>query len=163
MALRNLRVGEDPILRKISKEVKVIDEKIHIILDDMQETLVKEDGVGLACVQVGILKRIFIAQFDDDVVTECINPEILESSGEQIGQEGCLSVPGETGFCNRPDYVKLKYTDRNGVTHIVELHGFSATVCMHEYDHLDGILYIDKLVDMPEGYDEYEEDDFLEE
>lgn len=165
MALRNLRIGEDPILRKTSKEVKIIDEKIITILDDMHETLLKEDGVGLACVQVGILKRIFIAQFHDDVITECINPEILESSGEQIGQEGCLSVPGETGFCNRPDYVKLKYMDRNGETHIEELYDFSATVCMHEYDHLDGILYIDKLVEMPEGYDEYEEDDddFLEE
>lgn len=154
MALRNVRVGEDPILRKISKPVMEVDEKIITLLDDMRETMLKEDGVGLASVQVGVLKRIFIAVLADDEIYECINPEILEMSGSQVGTEGCLSIPGEVGYCDRPTFVKLKYFDREMKEHIIELNDFSAVVCMHEYDHLDGTLYIDKLVEEPEDYDE---------
>lgn len=160
MAIRKLRFEEDPILRKISKEVTVFDEKLITLLDDMKETLATEDGVGLACVQVGILKRIFIADFGDDCITECINPVIIEKSGEQVGSEGCLSIPDKSGYCNRPTYVKLRYFDRFGNEMEAILEDFNAVICMHEYDHLDGILYIDNLVDAPEGEetDDYEDE-----
>ncbi len=143
MALRKVRLENDPILRKISKEVKIIDPKIIELLDDMADTMNEENGVGLAAVQVGILKRIFIAVFDGENITECINPVIVKREGEQVGSEGCLSIPGETGYCRRPENVVLQFTDREGNRYEMQLSGFAAVVCMHEYDHLDGILYAD--------------------
>ncbi len=143
MAIRKVRVDGDSILRKISKEVTEIDGKIIELLDDMAETMEVENGVGLAAVQVGVLKRIFIACFDGEEITECINPVVSKKEGEQVGSEGCLSIPGESAYCRRPMSVVLEYTDREGDRYEMELNGFPAVICMHEYDHLDGILYAD--------------------
>lgn len=149
MAIRTIRTEEDSILRIKSKEVKVIDEKIIELLDDMKETMFEANGVGLAAVQVGVLKRIFIACFDEyseDAVTECINPIIVSCEGEQTGEEGCLSLPNKSGVRKRPYAVTLQYTDRNGETFEVQLEDFSAVICMHEFEHLNGKLYVDELL-----------------
>ncbi len=168
MALRKVRTEDDLILRKISKEVKEIDEKILILLDDMADTMNEENGVGLAAVQVGMLKRIFIAMFDGENITECINPVVIKKDGEQVGAEGCLSLPGKSGYCRRPLEVVLQYTDRSGERYEIQLQGYAAVMCMHEYDHLDGVLYSDHILsdDEVEEYraiyggldDEYEEE-----
>lgn len=143
MATRNIvQVGDD-VLRKKSLPVSEINEKIAELLDDMKETLKKAEGVGLAAPQVGVLKRIFIISLDDNYF-ECINPVIIKQSGSQRGEEGCLSVKGKYGTVVRPKKVVLKATDRNGKDFKVEAEGFLARAICHEYDHLDGILYIDK-------------------
>lgn len=157
MATRNIRIEGEPILRKKSKEVKEINDKIITLLNDMRETMHEADGVGLAAVQVGSLKRIFIAEIgdeeDEDRVIEFINPKIISVNGSQVNIEGCLSLPGKTGYVERPIEIKIKALDRNGVEHIYEYEDYYATVICHEYDHLDGILYNDKLVDPPENED----------
>ncbi len=168
MAIRNLRFEEDPILRKKSKEVKKFDERLVELLDDMKDTMIEKNGIGLAAVQVGTLKRIFIADLGEENIVEFINPVILKSSGEQIGSEGCLSVPDASDYVNRPTYVKIKATDRNGVDFELEVENFEAVIICHEYDHLDGILYVDKTVPKPENFeeDEYyddEDEDYEEE
>lgn len=143
MATRNIvQVGDD-VLRKKSLPVSEINGKIAELLDDMKETLKKAEGVGLAAPQVGVLKRIFIISLDDNYF-ECINPVIIKQSGSQRGEEGCLSVKGKYGTVVRPKKVVLKATDRNGKDFKVEAEGFLARAICHEYDHLDGILYIDK-------------------
>lgn len=146
MAIRNIRTEEDPILRKVSKEVTIIDGKIIELLDDMKETMNEADGVGLAAVQVGVLKRIFLACFDQINVTECINPVIVKIDGEQIGEEGCLSLPNKSALRKRPLSVVLQYTDRNGDRYEANLSEFGAVVCMHEFEHLDGKLYVDNVL-----------------
>lgn len=160
MALREIRNLGDEILRKKTKEVLNIDTKIHTLLDDMYETMVDADGVGLAAPQVGILKRIFIVEdLETKALYEFINPVILESRGEQINEEGCLSVPNKTGYVERPEYVKIKGTDRNNEEFTLECEGFLAMAVCHEYDHLDGILYVDKVIpeDELEGFEELED------
>ena len=143
MATRNIvQVGDD-VLRKKSLPVSEINGKIAELLDDMKETLKKAEGVGLAAPQVGVLKRIFIISLDDNYF-ECINPVIIKQSGSQRGEEGCRSVKGKYGTVVRPKKVVLKATDRNGKDFKVEAEGFLARAICHEYDHLDGILYIDK-------------------
>ncbi len=149
MALRNLRFDGDEILRKKSKVVSEIDDKIFTLLDDMRETMHENDGVGLAAVQVGILKRIFVIEIDNDYY-EFINPEIISFEGEQINQEACLSVPNDSGYVERPSKVTMKAIDRNGKEFTVTGEGFFAIAMCHEYDHLDGILYTDKLIDEDE-------------
>ncbi len=173
MATRQVRIEGDSILRKISKEVTAIDKKIIELLDDMADTMEVENGVGLAAVQVGVLKRIFIACFDGENITECINPVVTKKEGEQVGSEGCLSIPGASAYCRRPLSVELEYTDRNGDRFALELNGFPAVICMHEYDHLDGILYADNTLseEEVEEYrrlhggldDEFEDEDEIEE
>ena len=120
------------------------DEKLHILLDDMYETMKEHDGVGLAAPQVGILKRAVLVDVGDGLL-ELINPEIIETSGEIEDTEGCLSVPGEWGLVKRPEYVKIKAQDRRGVWRRYEGTGLKARCFCHEIDHLDGILYKDKL------------------
>ncbi len=149
MALRNLRVENDPILRKISKPVKEINDSILVLLDDMAETLKKEDGVGLAAPQVGILKRVVVIDVGKGLI-ELINPEIIEVRGSQINMEGCLSFPGQSGYVDRPTYAKVKALDRNGDEKIYEGEGLLAIAFCHEIDHLNGILYIDKTIDESE-------------
>ncbi len=156
MAVRNLRFEEDPILRKKSKEVKKFDQRLFELLDDMKETMVEKNGIGLAAVQVGALKRVFIADLDGEVV-EFINPQIVKQEGEQVGSEGCLSVPDAVDYVNRPTYVKIKAFDRNGNGFQLEVEEFEAVIICHEYDHLDGILYIDKTVPKPDDIEEEEE------
>lgn len=145
MAIRRVVTSEDPILRKHSRMVEKFDERLWILLDDMKETMYKQEGVGLAAVQVGILKRVVVVDVGDGLL-ELINPEIIETSGEICDVEGCLSVPGESGKVNRPEYVKIKAQNRNGVWRRYEGTGLKARCFCHEIDHLDGILYTDKVV-----------------
>ena len=149
MAIRNIVQMGDPTLRKKSFEVTDFGEKLHILLDDMKDTLAVADGVGLAAPQVGVLRRIFIVSYED-YYFECINPIILKSSGCQSGIEGCLSVKGKSGTVERPYYVKLKAFDRFGNEFTINAEGFLARIICHEYDHLDGIVYVDKAKDISE-------------
>ncbi|MFX0549125.1 peptide deformylase [Hathewaya histolytica] len=145
MALRNLRINGDEILRKRCKEVTNIDDRTLRLIEDMKETMYKENGVGLAAPQVGILKRIIVI----DVGEGCfalINPEILETKGEYVDIEGCLSIPGNQGEVRRPEYVKVKGLNEKGQEVILEGRGLLARAFCHEIDHLDGILFIDKII-----------------
>jgi peptide deformylase len=144
MAKRIIReLGED-VLRKNAKEVKKIDEKILQLLDDMAETMYDANGVGLAAPQIGILKKIVVIDIGNGLY-ELINPVILEATGEQTGNEGCLSVPGKMGTVTRPNFVKVEYTNREGERIIVEGEELMARALCHEIDHLSGILYVDKV------------------
>ncbi|KGG81113.1 peptide deformylase [Caloranaerobacter azorensis H53214] len=145
MAIRQLRYVGDPILRKKSREVTEINDRIKILLDDMLETMYKNDGVGLAAPQVGILKRVVVIDIGEGPI-KLINPEIISMEGEVIDVEGCLSVPGETGEVKRPSKVKVKYLDENGKELIIQGTGLLARALCHEIDHLNGILFIDKVI-----------------
>ncbi|WMJ76050.1 MULTISPECIES: peptide deformylase [unclassified Sedimentibacter] len=145
MALRNLRYEGDEILRKKSKEIGAVDDRIKTLLDDMLETMYENDGVGLAAPQVGILKRAVVIDVDDGNVYKMINPKIIKKSGEQLGQEGCLSVPEKKGNVNRPMNVTVEYTDDSGKPVTLKAEGILARAICHEVDHLDGILFIDRV------------------
>jgi len=145
MALRNIRINEDPILRKISKVVKNIDERTQILIDDMLDTMYESNGVGLAAPQVGILKRVVVIDIGDGPII-LINPEIVETNGEVKDVEGCLSVPGKQGNVIRPQYVKVKAEDRDGNSIEIQGEDLLARAICHEIDHLNGILYTDKTV-----------------
>lgn len=142
MALRNIRINDDPILRKKCKPVTEVTDKIRELVEDMIDTMYESDGVGLAAPQVGILKRIVVIDVGEGPVI-MINPEIIETSGSQTGQEGCLSVPGKAGIVTRPNYVKAKAYDLDINEYIVEGEELMARAICHELDHLDGGLYID--------------------
>lgn len=150
MALRKIRLCVDPILRKKSKPVQEINAQVHILLEDMRETMKSMNGIGIAAVQIGVLKRIVLIDMSmddgDRGIIELINPEIIEERGSQECTEGCLSIPGKIGTVIRPDYVKVKAVDRNGEEFVVEAEGREAIPFFHEIDHLNGILYIDKVV-----------------
>ena len=143
MALRNIRILGDEILKKQAKEVTEMTPKIEELIDDMFETMYDANGCGLAAPQVGIRKRIVVIDCGDQPLV-LINPEILETSGEQTGQEGCLSVPGKVGIVTRPNYAKVKALDENMDEIIVEGTGLLARCLCHEIDHLNGIMYVDK-------------------
>lgn len=147
MAMREIVTIGDDFLRKTSREVTVIDDRIRTLLDDMAETMHFEGrGVGLAAVQVGILKRIFIADIGDgNGVREFINPVITDMKGSVISNEGCLSVPGKSGDVERPETLIIQALDRNGNPFELEANGFLAICVCHEFDHLNGILFIDKV------------------
>ncbi len=143
MAIRNIvQVGDD-VLRQRCFEVESFDEKLWTLLDDMKDTVKKEQGAGLAAPQVGILRRAVVVDVEDGYF-EFINPVILQQKGEQTGWEGCLSVRGKSGVVSRPMKLTLSYYDRNGEKHILKAKGFFARAICHELDHLDGVLYIDK-------------------
>ncbi|MBE5963782.1 MAG: peptide deformylase [Lachnospiraceae bacterium] len=144
MAIRTVRELGDPILRKRSKEVTEITEKIEILVEDMIDTMYEYDGVGLAAPQVGVLRRIFVMDVGEGPIV-MINPEILETSGEQSGDEGCLSVPQKAGLVTRPNYVKVKAYDLDMQPFVLEGEELFARCVCHEYDHLDGIIYVDKV------------------
>ena len=147
MALRNIRVlGQDgdEILRKTAKEVTEMTPKIRELIDDMFDTMYEANGCGLAAPQVGIRKRIVVIDCGDDPIV-LINPVILETSGEQTGSEGCLSVPGKCGTVTRPNYAKVKALNENMEEIIVEGEELLARCLLHEIDHLDGIMYVDKV------------------
>lgn len=146
MAILNILKEGDETLRKKSRPVTEINERILTLLDDMHETLAVADGIGLAAPQVGVLRRIVIVEVGENKY-ELINPEIIESSGVQEEIEGCLSVPDLFGTVKRPEYVKVRALDRNGNTFEAEGHGLLARCFCHEIDHLDGILYIDKAIE----------------
>lgn len=144
MAIRNIRTEEDPILRKKSRVVENFDERLWQLLDDMKDTMYQADGVGLAAVQVGILKRVVVIDVGDGLI-ELVNPEIIEQEDVQCGVEGCLSLPGKQGTTIRPMTVKVKAQNRNGNWCVYKGSGLKAKAFCHEIDHLDGVLYIDKL------------------
>lgn len=150
MALRNIVLEGDEILRKRAREVTEINDRIIMILDDMLETMRAQDGVGIAAPQVGILKRILIIEIDGQVI-ELINPEILETEGVQAEDEGCLSIPGMIGTVERPEYIKVKGMNREGQEVTYEGTGLLSVALSHEYDHLDGILYTDKATNVREA------------
>ncbi len=145
MAIRKVVTSEDPILRKTSRKVEKFNDRLWTLLDDMKETMYKAEGVGLAAVQVGILKRVVVVDVGDGFL-ELVNPEIIETSGEYKDVEGCLSVPGQQGVVSRPEYVKIKAQNREGVWRRYEATGLKARCFCHEIDHLDGTLYTDKVI-----------------
>ncbi len=147
MAIRNIIQVGDPTLRKRSFEVTAFDEKLKILLDDMKDTLHKAKGAGLAAPQVGVLRRIFVVDVDEGYF-EFVNPKIIFQKGKQTGPEGCLSVRGKQGTVTRPNRVKINAFDRKGNPFTLEAEGFFARAICHEYDHLEGILYIDKAKDL---------------
>lgn len=149
MALRKILTEEDETLRKVCRPVTEITDRIRSILDDMADTMHDAGGVGLAAPQVGILRRMFVVQIDPEgPLYELINPQIMETDGEQCGEEGCLSVPGYVGTVTRPNYVKIKGLDRNGNSVEYEGTELLARAFLHENDHLDGILYTQKATDI---------------
>lgn len=140
MALRKILTEGSEALGKVSRPVERFDRRLWELLDDMKETLEDAGGVGLAAPQVGVLRRLFIVDTGEEIL-ECINPELIEKSGEQVGAEGCLSVPGKYGIVRRPNVVKLRAQDRSGEWFEAEGEELIARCFCHEYDHLDGHLY----------------------
>ncbi len=143
MAKRKILTDNDPTLRTVCRPVPRITPRIITLLDDMIETMRAANGVGLAAPQVGVLLRAVVIETEPGTVHELINPEIIETSGEQEGSEGCLSLPGRSGHVKRPNYVKVKALDRNGEEYVLEGTELLARAICHETDHLDGHLYID--------------------
>lgn len=158
MAIRNVVKEGDPILRKHCREIPQVTDRIRMTMEDMLETMREEYGVGIAGPQVGVMRRMFVAEPEPGRVYFMINPVITEQEGSQIGEEGCLSVPDLVGTVERPEKIKITALDLDGVEQEYEFEGFDARVMCHEYDHLEGILYIDKATDIHEPqYEEAEE------
>ena len=162
MAIREVREIGDPILEKTCKEVKEVTDRTKELINDMFETMYETNGVGLAAPQVGILKRIVVIDTTGEDPVLLINPRIIETSGEQTGHEGCLSVPGKSGIVTRPNYVKAVAYNEDMEEFIIEGYEFMARAICHELDHLDGHLYVEKVEGElmtldPEDDDEYEE------
>ena len=144
MAIRSIRTVGDECLTKVCKEVKEINDRTRILIEDMIDTMYEAEGVGLAAPQVGVLKRIVVIDVGEGPIV-MINPEILERSGEQTDNEGCLSVPGKVGVVTRPNYVKAKAVNEDGEEYIIEGEELLARAICHELDHLDGHLYTEKV------------------
>ena len=145
MAIRNIRTEEDEVLRKISKNVDVIDERVITLLKDMADTMYSASGVGLAAPQVGILKRIVVIDVGDGLL-ELINPRIIKEEGEQIDNEGCLSLPGVIGEVLRPEKVVVEALNAKGEKITIEGDDLLARALCHEIDHLNGTLFVDKVI-----------------
>ncbi|MBQ7689145.1 MAG: peptide deformylase [Clostridia bacterium] len=145
MAIRKIRVDEDPILRKVSRKVEVFDDRLFQLLDDMHDTLKQKDGIGLAAVQIGVLRRVVVVEYEGNSM-ELINPEIIEREGEQCENEACLSLPHRAGKTVRPKSVKVRAQNRNGNWCLYKGTDLLARCFCHEIDHLDGKLYTDRLV-----------------
>lgn len=151
MAIRNIvKIGDD-VLRKKSREVTKFDDRLHCLLDDMYETMVAANGVGLAAPQVGVLKRVFVIETEESGKVECVNPEILETVGYQTAEESCLSVMERSGRVKRPAVVKIRAYDRYGKQFEMVLKKLAARAICHENDHLDGILFVDKIIEETDG------------
>ena len=144
MALRTIRVEGDSVLTKISRPVEKMTPRIHDLIEDMLDTMYEKYGVGLAAPQVGVLKQIVVIDVGEGPIV-LINPEIIEKSGEQTGDEGCLSLPGRAGQVTRPNYVKAKAYDENLEPYEIEGEGLLARAICHELDHLDGHMYVEKV------------------
>ena len=148
MAIRRIIREDEPLLRKKSREVESFNERLFVLLDDMTETLIEANGVGLAAPQVGILRRVVLVDTGNTII-EMINPKMLSRDGEEVCDiEGCLSSPGEYGMVPRPEKVTAEYYDRNGKRHEISVDGLSARAICHELDHLDGVLFRDLAVRM---------------
>lgn len=148
MALREIIKEGNLTLRKKSRPVTNFDEKLHTLLDDMYETMVDDEGIGLAAPQISVLRQVVVMEVDEESGRiELINPEIIEESGVQKSQEGCLSCPGRWGYVNRPEKVTVKACDRDGNEFTLKAEGRLACCICHEIDHLNGILFIDKVTE----------------
>lgn len=162
MALRTIRIMGDDKLEKVCKPVREMTQRTKELIEDMLDTMYNSEGVGLAAPQVGILKRIVVIDIGEGPIV-MINPEILETSGEQTGQEGCLSLPGQAGIVTRPNYVKAKALNENMEEYIIEGTELLARAICHECDHLDGIMYVrhveGELIDLSE----VEKEEYVEE
>lgn len=158
MAIRNIREIGDSVLEKTCKEVKEVTPRTHELINDMFDTLYEANGVGLAAPQVGVLKRIVVIDTTGDDPILLINPKIIETSGEQTGYEGCLSVPGKTGQVTRPNYVKVTAYNEDMEPFEMEGTELLARAIMHELDHLDGHLYIEKVEGELQDAEEADED-----
>ena len=161
MALRNIRIMGEKVLEKVSRPVDAVTPRIRDLVEDMLETMYDAGGVGLAAPQVGILKRIVVIDTEGDNPYVLINPEILETSGEQTGDEGCLSLPGKTGTVTRPDHVKVRAYDLDMNPFELVGEGLLARAICHECDHLDGVMYTSHVVvelrDVSAVEEEYDE------
>ena len=147
MAIRKIvKLGEDEILRKHARKVEQFDKRLHTLLDDMADTMYEADGAGLAAPQVGILKRVVVVDVGEGLI-ELVNPEIISAEGSQLCIEGCLSVPGKRGRVERPEKVRVHAQDRHGRHIELEGEDFLANALCHEIDHLDGIVYVDKMLE----------------
>ena len=147
MAIRKIvEMGKDDVLRKHARKVEKFDKRLSVLLDDMADTMYEADGVGLAAPQVGILKRCVVIDVGEGLI-ELVNPEILWTEGEVVDVEGCLSVPGRRCTVARPEKVRVHAQDRNGEHIEVEGEGLLARCLCHELDHLDGVLYVDKMIE----------------
>ncbi len=145
MAIRNIVKEGDPILTKVCRPVTNFDDKLAVLLDDMHETMINGDGVGLAAPQVGILRRIFVIDIGEGII-EAVNPKIIKTRGRQEGSEGCLSCPGEYGITERPMYVTMVAQNRYGDQFTLNAEGLLAKAICHENDHLDGILFKEHII-----------------
>ena len=156
MAIRKIvKLGEDEILRKHARKVEQFDKRLHTLLDDMADTMYEADGAGLAAPQVGILKRVVVLDVGEGLI-ELVNPEIISAEGSQLCIEGCLSVPGKRGRVERPEKVRVHAQDRHGRHIELEGEDFLANALCHEIDHLDGVVYVDKMLE--DVTDQFEED-----
>ena len=144
MALRKILTDAEPALHKVCKPVTSFDKKLHTLLDDMRETLIDANGVGLAAPQVGVLRRVCVVMNEEEEIIELVNPEIVATEGEQTGLEGCLSVPGRFGIVTRPYVVRVRAQDRNGNFFEVEDEELTARCFCHELEHLDGHLFVER-------------------
>jgi len=159
MALREIRLDTDPILRKQSREVKEVTDRIKELVADMIETMYEADGVGLAAPQIGVLKRICVIDvYDETGVKVLINPEIVEQKGMYLDTEGCLSIPGVSGYVERPAYTKIKAINLEGEEFFLEGESLLSRAICHEIDHLNGVLFTDLIVEV----EEVEEDEEVE-
>ena len=162
MAIRKIVEIGDEKLRKVCRPVEKFDKRLQTLLDDMADTMYKANGVGLAGPQVGILRRVVVIDVGDGLF-KMVNPVIVEREGEQSGPEGCLSVPGRSGIVTRPNIVTVRYLDRSGDEYEATAEGFLARAFCHELDHLDGVVYVDKMereiFPNEDGEFEYEEEE----
>lgn len=155
MALRNIRVDDDPILRKNSRKVEAFDQRLEMLIDDMFDTMYDANGVGLAAVQVGVLKQVIVIDTGEEgEKLVLINPEIIATEGEQTGGEGCLSIPGKNGIVTRPQKVTVRALDREGKVFEKTGEDLLARAFCHEIDHLSGVLYTDKAESVQQIMDE---------
>ena len=143
MALRRIALQGEECLVKVCRPVTEFNGRLHTLLDDMKDTLLDSGGVGLAAPQVGVLRRVCVVMNEDDEIIELINPEIIKTEGEQTGLEGCLSVPGKYGVVTRPNVVRVRAQDRDGIFFDVEDEGLTARCFCHEIEHLDGHLFVE--------------------
>ena len=143
MALRRIALQGEECLAKVCRPVTEFNGRLHPLLDDMKDTLLDSGGVGLAAPQVGVLRRVCVVMNEDDEIIELINPEIIKTEGEQTGLEGCLSVPGKYGVVTRPNVVRVRAQDRDGIFFDVEDEGLTARCFCHEIEHLDGHLFVE--------------------
>ncbi len=159
MALRKIREMGDPCLTKVCKEVIAMTPRTRFLIEDMIETMYEANGVGLAACQVGVLKRIVVIDTTGEDLIVLINPEIIETSGEQEGYEGCLSLPGKSGIVKRPNHVKVKALDENMQPFVLEGEELLARAICHEVEHLDGHMYVEKVIGSLVDNSELEKED----